>query len=140
MTIGTDTYEGIALPAYGNAVIQGQTAATDVLTIEGASGQTGRYLLIQSSAAVERFAIGATNFTHKFVLGTVALASLATDAAVASVALVGLTTNHVVQIFGKVSTPLPTVFCGAADELHYANRGAKVTAAMTVNYLAWLTV
>lgn len=140
MAQGANTYDGLAVPVYGNAIMAGSTAADTVLTLQGAGSQSGRYLVIQTSAAVEKFAIGATNFTHKFVMGTVALASLATDAAVASVALTGLTTNHAVQVFGIVSTPLPTVFCGAANELHYANRGAKVTAAMTVRYLAFLTV
>lgn len=140
MTAGTDKYNGLALPAYGNATMAGTTAATDVLTIQGASGQTGRNLVIRTSAAVEKFAIGATNFTHKWVMGTVALASLSSNAAVATVALAGLTTDMVVQIFGTVSTPLPTVYVNTADKLGYAPPGAINTAAMTVNYLAWLTV
>lgn len=133
-------YNGLAIPVYGNASMYGQTAADTVLTIQGASAQSGRYMVIQTSAAVEKFAIGATNFTHKFVMGTVALASLSSNASVATATLTGLTTDMVIQIFGTVSTPLPTVYVNAADKIGYAPPGSINTAAMTVNYLAWLTV
>ena len=140
MAAGSNTYQGLAVPIYGNSTIAGQTAADTVLTLQGASGQTGRNFVVQSSAGVERFAIGATNFTHKWTMGTVALATLASNAA-ATVALTGLTTNHVVMIFQAASntSAVPMVYANAADKLGYC-APAVATAAMTVNYLALLTV
>lgn len=59
MADGTRTYEGRALPLKGEAVIQQETLGTDILTIEGASGQTGDFVVCRTSAAVEKFSIGA---------------------------------------------------------------------------------
>ena len=47
MTTGTKTHKGRAVPLYGESQIVAQVAATDVLTITGASGQTGDYLVLR---------------------------------------------------------------------------------------------
>lgn len=54
MADGSRTYEGRALPLKGEAVIQQETAATDILTIEGAASQTGDFLVCRTSAGVEK--------------------------------------------------------------------------------------
>ena len=53
MTTGTKTYKGLAVPLFGEAQITGQTAATDILTITGASSQTGDYLVVRDTNQVE---------------------------------------------------------------------------------------
>jgi hypothetical protein len=57
MADGTRTYEGRALPLKGEGVIQQETAATDILTIEGAASQTGDFLVCRTSALAEEFSV-----------------------------------------------------------------------------------
>lgn len=141
MATGTGTYQNLAVPLYGESEIKQQTAANDILTLTGAStSPAGRSLVVRNSANTEAFAIGSSEFTRKMLMGTVALASLASNASEATVALSGLTTNHVVQIFLRASTTggMPRIYVNDADKLGYGP-GGVATAAMTVNYLAWLT-
>jgi len=57
MAAGTQTYDGLAVPIYGEATITQQTAATDILTIKGANGQAGDFLNLIDSTATERFVV-----------------------------------------------------------------------------------
>lgn len=57
MTAGSSTYMGMAVPIYGESIIKQQTAATDVLTIQGANGQSGDFLVIRDSTATERLVV-----------------------------------------------------------------------------------
>lgn len=135
MATGTSTYMGLAVPLYGEAQIQGVTAANDVLTITGVSAQTGDYLVLEDSSGNEDFVIGSTGMIGTMVLGTVALASLASNAS-ATVALTGITTDCVVQIFNRVATTaitVPRVWASDADKLGYSAHSAVTTAAQTVN-------
>jgi len=59
MTAGTDAFKGLALPVNGEATMTQQTAATDILTIIGASGQTGDYLNLVDSSGNEDFSFQA---------------------------------------------------------------------------------
>lgn len=139
MPVGTDTYKGLALPLYGQSEVKQQTAAQDLLTLTAAStSASGDLLVLRDSAGTEKFSMGVSHFTRKLVMGTIALASLASNASEATVAATGLTTNHVVQIFAAASGPLPNVYVSAADVLGYGP-ASRASAAMTVNYLAWLT-
>lgn len=139
MPVGTDNYKGLAVPLYGQSEIKKQTAATDLLTLTAAAtNDSGDLLVLRDSAGTEKFSMGVSNFTRKLVMGTVALASLASNASEATVAATGLTTGHVVQIFAAASGPLPNVYVAAADQLGYGP-ASRASAAMTVNFLAWLT-
>lgn len=57
MAVGSKTYEGLAVPLLGESRIVGQTAADDILTIQGASGQTGKHLVIRNASQTELFSI-----------------------------------------------------------------------------------
>lgn len=57
MAAGTTTYDGLAVPIYGESTITQQTAATDILTIKGANGQAGDFLNLIDSTATERFVV-----------------------------------------------------------------------------------
>ena len=59
MATGTSTYNGLGVPIYGEAEIKGQTAATDILTITGASSQSGAHLVIQNSSGTDLFVVNA---------------------------------------------------------------------------------
>jgi hypothetical protein len=57
MATGTGTYMGLALPLYGEALMTQITGATDILTIQGANGQSGDFLVIRDSTATERLVV-----------------------------------------------------------------------------------
>ena len=57
MADGTRTFEGLALPVKGEGVIEQETAATDILTIEGAASQTGDFLVCRLVAGTEMFVV-----------------------------------------------------------------------------------
>lgn len=135
MATGTSTYMGLAVPLYGEAQIQGVTAANDILTITGVSAQTGDYLVLEDSSGNEDFVVGPTGMIGTMVLGTVALASLASNAS-ATVALTGITTDCVVGIFsrsGATGTNFPNVWPSASDKLGYTASNGVTSTAATVN-------
>ena len=53
MATGTNTYDGMADPLFGESEIKQQTAATDLFTLTGASSMTGDYVVMRTSAGVE---------------------------------------------------------------------------------------
>ena len=55
MAEGNETWEGGAVPLFGESEIQAQTAANDILTLTGATSQSGDYLVIQNSTGAELF-------------------------------------------------------------------------------------
>ena len=141
MATGKNTFNLQGAPLYGEFEAKQQVAADDHVTLTAAStSPAGRALVVRDSASAEKFAIGVSQFTRKMVMGTIALASLASNASEATVAVTGLTTGHVVQIFNRASSTgrQPNVYVAAANQLGYGPAGVA-TAAMTVNYLAWLT-
>lgn len=50
----TRTYEGLALALKGESVIEQETAATDILTLEGAGSQAGDFLVMRDSSETEK--------------------------------------------------------------------------------------
>jgi len=57
MATGSGSFMGLALPLYGESIVTQTTAATDILTIQGANGQTGDFLVIRDSTATERLVV-----------------------------------------------------------------------------------
>jgi hypothetical protein len=57
MTVGTRTYEGLAVPLKGESKIKQAQSANDVLTIEGAASQTGDFIVLRTSAGTEKFSV-----------------------------------------------------------------------------------
>jgi hypothetical protein len=55
MAEGNETWEGGAVPLFGESEIQAQTAASDILTLTGAASHTGDYLVMQNSTGAELF-------------------------------------------------------------------------------------
>jgi len=56
MAEGTDTYNGLAVPLFGDFEIKQRTAATDIMTITGASSQTGDFI-VAKAAGTEVFSV-----------------------------------------------------------------------------------
>lgn len=57
MAAGTTSYMGLAVPLYGESTLVQTTGATDILTLKGGNGQTGDFLNLIDSAAVERLVV-----------------------------------------------------------------------------------
>ncbi len=57
MTVGTNAYKGLSVPLQGESEIRQLTAATDILTITGASGQSGDFLVCRIAAGTEKFSV-----------------------------------------------------------------------------------
>jgi hypothetical protein len=57
MAEGTQSYEGLAVPLYGESEIQQQTLGTDIITITGATSQTGDFLVCQDVDGTEQFVV-----------------------------------------------------------------------------------
>lgn len=55
MAVGKDTYASLAVPLNGDFEMKQRTAATDVMTMTGASGQTGDFIVARNSSNVEQF-------------------------------------------------------------------------------------
>lgn len=71
MATGTNTYNGQGVPLKGESQIVQNTAATDILTITGASSQSGDFLVCETSAGSEVFVVDVSgNLT---VAGTLAV-------------------------------------------------------------------
>ena len=46
MAEGSDSFKGLGVPLFGDFEIKQRTAATDIMTITGASGQTGDFIVV----------------------------------------------------------------------------------------------
>jgi hypothetical protein len=148
MAEGTNSYMGIAAALNGENTFTAINSDNDVITIQGASGQAGDLLVVQTSTPTEVFIVGSTGAATlgstlvvsgsssfgsqiaKMVLSTVALASLASNAT-ASVALTGITTKCVaipLGIAASTTGAMPVVWVNAADKLGYGAAGTETTA------------
>lgn len=57
MTVGTNTYMGLAVPIAGESEIKQQTVGNDILTITGKTSQTGDFLVCRIAAGTEVFSV-----------------------------------------------------------------------------------
>ena len=54
MPEGTNTFKGLAVPLCGESEIKQIVAANDILTLSGASGQAGDFIVMQNSSGTEK--------------------------------------------------------------------------------------
>jgi hypothetical protein len=57
MAVGSDAWKGLGVPLNGDFEIKQRTAATDIMTITGASGQSGDFVVCRNSAGAEKLAV-----------------------------------------------------------------------------------
>jgi hypothetical protein len=156
MAEGNDTYEGLAVPLYGESEIKAQTAANDILTLTGAASHTGDFIVCQNSTATtELFVLtnagalataGAITGASLDVAGQVEAASLAVtgigtldflaaDVGTVTFAVAGLTSNDVVVLSPREATDgILAVDLVAAGSLSIRN-GTSEAANVECNYL-----
>lgn len=136
MAAGTDTMQGNyvpLLPANGFVIAQ-QTAssATDLMTLRRAASASGNSLQVQNSSSSNVFNIGSTGMIRQQVLGSLAIASIASNAS-ATYALSGITTADVVSLYVTTghATGNGTLIanCHTADKITVWAMGGSVAAA-----------
>jgi len=144
MAEGNKTFEGLAVPLYGESEVQAQTAANDILTLTGASGHSGDFLVCQNSSGSELAVIdisGNVTGASLDVTGQVEAASLAVtgigtlnlaaqNAGTATFAVAGLTTNDVVVLSPREDTDglcvVSRVFATKLEIRNASSEGADV--------------
>ena len=57
MTVGKDSWKGLGVPLHGDFEITQKTAATDMMTLTGASGQAGDFIVCRNSSGTELFVV-----------------------------------------------------------------------------------
>lgn len=57
MATGDSTWEGLGLPRLGEYQQEQQTAANDMVTLTGASSQSGDFLVCENSSGTEKFVV-----------------------------------------------------------------------------------
>jgi len=91
MAKGNKTFKGLAVPLMGESEIIQTTAGDDLVTLTGASGQTGDFLVGANSSGTEKFSIDAS--------GNLVLAGTITSSGKAAAPIVSL---------GSVYSAVPT--------------------------------
>ena len=164
MAEGNETWEGGAVPLFGESEIQAQTAANDILTLTGAASHTGDFLVMQNSTGTEylvfnQMSSSANNAIHIKVSSTGAMAANASvnanailvqassksvmNAVVMYDSVGGVTSaqvNTAVAFLGSNGTKAPTYFLtvggtGGPGEGAAADNGF-LDAALTLNAAA----
>ena len=164
MAEGNETWEGGAVPLFGESEIQAQTAANDILTLTGAASHTGDFLVMQNSTGTEylvfnQLSSSANNAVHIKVSSTGAIAANASvnanailvqassksklNAVVMYDSVGGVTSaqvNTAVAFLGSNGTKAPTYFLtvgstGGPGEGAAADNGF-LDAALTLNAAA----
>lgn len=101
MTEGTNTFNGLGVPLYGEYEQKQQTAANDMVSLTGASSQTGDFLVCQSSAGSEVFVVDVNGGIQSATLTVTGIATLdfaAANTGTATYAVSGLTSSDVVVV------------------------------------------
>jgi len=75
MAEGTKSYDGLAVPLFGESEIQQQTAATDILTLTGAASQAGDFLVCQNSTGGENLVVSSSGLISSVAGMTTTLSS-----------------------------------------------------------------
>jgi ABC-type arginine transport system permease subunit len=78
MTVGTSTYMGLAMPLLGEAEMVQSALATDILTITGATSQSGDFLVCRVVGGTEKFSVDVSG--NVIAAGTLAATGAITGA------------------------------------------------------------
>jgi hypothetical protein len=149
MAEGTKTYEGLAVPLFGESEIKQQTAATDIITLTGAASMSGDFLVCQSSTGTESFVVdkdGDITGASLDVTGQVEAATLAVTgigtfdyparaAGVKTYTVAGLTANDVVVISPREATDGVIVVDKVAISTLQVRTASSEAANFEFNYL-----
>ena len=126
MATGSDTFEGLAVPLHGDSQITQRTAATDILTIQGAASQTGDFLVGRNSSETEKFSI-TSDGEGKFEGGLAIISSkyLRFSTPVTTPPVTGLTEGDLFVGMGSSTPQIGICYSTAANSLRYITADTK---------------
>ena len=101
MATGNKSWKGLAVPLNGESNINQITAADDVLTITGASGQTGDFLVAENSSGTEKFVVDAN--------GYVTSTRIRMGSAITTAPTTGLVKGDLFVAFGGSTSTAPNI-------------------------------
>lgn len=101
MAEGNKTYKGLALPLNGEYEQKQITAATDMVSLTGASGQTGDFIVAQNSSGTEKFVVDAN--------GYVTSTRVRMGSAITTAPTTGLVKGDLFVIFGGSTATAPNI-------------------------------
>ena len=120
MAEGNKTTREIGVPLNGESEIKQITAATDILTLTGASGQTGDFLVCQNSSGTEKFVFDVNGkITAAGGVGITAGSYLNIGSTVSTAPTTGLTKGDLFLFFSNSSPQLAVCTSTAANTLKY---------------------
>lgn len=108
MATGTKGFKGLAVPLNGESQINQITAADDILTITGASGQTGDFIVCENSSGTELFYIdsnGQLVTAGGFQVNAGAYINFAGATALTTAPTTGLTKGDMFLVFASADNP-----------------------------------
>jgi len=115
MATGTDSWDGLAVPLYGNFTIKGRVGATDIMTFEGAGG-VGDFIVCRNSAGTEQFVV---EDDGSIATPTITCSLTVTKALTVAAGDVTVTAGDVVITKGQylrfTSWPITPLLSGAAN-------------------------
>ena len=141
MAEGTSTYEGLAVPLFGESEITQITAANDIFTITGSSSMSGDFIVCQNSDGTELFVVDSngavtvgssvTGTQHTLVVSATTMAGGLNISVTSTGALQALgTTEH--NVNGVVISPSSKAIMNCA--LYYAG-GSTTTVNTAISLL-----
>ena len=137
MATGTSTWKGLAVPLNGESNIEQITAADDILTITGASSQTGDFIVFENSSGTEVFYVdvsgnivttGTVTATGKIASSVFSLGSAYTVAPTT-----GLTKGDIFAVFAGAGTApvLGVCYSTATNAVRYATFNTETAGRLT---------
>ena len=125
MAEGNSTYKGLAVPLNGESEIVQQTAANDIITLTGATSQSGDFLVCQNSSGTELFVIDSNGYPT--IPGRMALGSAITTAPTT-----GLTKGDLILFWEANTAPVLGVCVSTAtNDIKYISPFDTETAGRT---------
>ncbi len=122
MPEGKDTAPGgLGVPLLGDFEIKHRSSTLDTMTIPGASGATGEYIVCQNNSGTEAFVVGVNGVTNAGTLAVTGVATFAKkpvlNAAVAStIVTTGMTTGEIFFYDKTSNTGTARTFAVAAND------------------------
>ena len=136
MATGTNSWKGLAVPLNGESNIEQITAANDILTLTGASSQTGDFIVAENSSGTEVFYVDVSGniVTTGSITATGAVATPKVSlGSVYTTAPSSLTKGDIFVVFPGAGTAptLGVCYSTATDAVRYATFNTETAGRLT---------
>jgi hypothetical protein len=129
MPEGTNTWKGLAVPLNGESEIEQIAAANDILTLTGASSQTGDFLVMQNSSGTELLYVDASgNLTTS---GKVATPFVSLGSTYTVAPTTGLTKGDIFAVIKGTAPQLGICYSTATNAVRFATFNTETVGRLT---------